>query len=316
MGLLDHTFPWSNQERDSSFSSRIRRMGFGANLDSNNDLRFYRAVGVNQKVAVFEQADTTNNGRGVDVVNAGTGTSVFIDNNGNGVSLDIDSEATTVDVVDIQATTLTTGTALDIDVAALTTGKGIDMSGTAAITTGRMIDLVASGTTQTTGILLNVESAATSMTGAGRLLYVNQTGASTSSGGGIIAEVVSAATDATTVMRVNNAGTGTELDVLNTNAGATGAVINLEQQSASAANDDVAGRIQFTADDGSSVSRVIGKMDISWTDVTTGTATSDFAFFLMNSTVDNEAFKCTAPGVFSVDDDGGGADDPVSLFDD
>jgi hypothetical protein len=94
---------------------------------------------------------------------------------------------TTSSFATLTASGLTTGTVLYIPVVGLTTGKAIDIVGTTALTTG---------------ILVNVESGTTgtSLTGAGRMLKINHTGATTSSG--ILAEVLSAATDETTLFQI------------------------------------------------------------------------------------------------------------------
>lgn len=99
--------------------------------------------------------------------------------------------STTSSFATITATGLTTGTVMYIPVATLTTGKAIDIVGT---------------TTLTTGILVNIESGTTgtSLTGAGRLLYVNHTGTGTNTG--IISEIASAATDETVILKVTASG--------------------------------------------------------------------------------------------------------------
>ena len=85
----------------------------------------------------------------------------------------------------------TTGTVLYIPVTGVTTGKGINLIGTTALTTG---------------ILLNIESGTTgiSLTGAGRMVYVNHTGTATSTG--ILSEFASAATDETVILKVTASG--------------------------------------------------------------------------------------------------------------
>lgn len=98
---------------------------------------------------------------------------------------------TTSSFATLTASGLTTGTVLYIPVAALTTGKAINVIGTTALTTGIMVN-VESGTT------------GTSLTGSGRLLRVAHTGTSTNSG--VLAEVLSAATDETTIMQVSASG--------------------------------------------------------------------------------------------------------------
>ena len=109
--------------------------------------------------------------------------------------------STTSSFMTVTATGLTTGTVMYIPVATLTTGKAINIVGT---------------TTLTTGILVNIESGTTgtSLTGAGRLLYVNHTGTGTSTG--TIAEFASAAADETVILKVTASGalaTGTALAI-------------------------------------------------------------------------------------------------------
>ena len=113
----------------------------------------------------------------------------------------ISSGATTTDALDIGASTVTTGNGVDLTLAGLTTGKGLDMSDLDAITTGKAIHVDATGVTQTTGVLVHVDSASTALTGAGRLLLVDHT-AATSNATGIVAEVASTANDETTIFKV------------------------------------------------------------------------------------------------------------------
>lgn len=98
---------------------------------------------------------------------------------------------TTSSFMTLTASGLTTGTVLYIPVAGLTTGKGINLIGTTALTTG---------------IMLNIESGTTgtSLTGAGRMLYVNHTGTGTSTG--TLSEFASAATDETVILKVTASG--------------------------------------------------------------------------------------------------------------
>ncbi|MFA7662758.1 MAG: hypothetical protein WCX88_02470, partial [Patescibacteria group bacterium] len=98
---------------------------------------------------------------------------------------------TTSSFMTLTASGLTTGTVLYIPVAGLTTGKAVNIVGTTALTTGIMVN-IESGTT------------GTSLTGAGRMLYVNHTGTATSTG--TLAEFTSAATDETVILKVTATG--------------------------------------------------------------------------------------------------------------
>ena len=113
MAQATRTAPYKNWEKYSPYSIHIRRKSFGANLDSSGNVRIYRAVGDNQKALVIEQADTTNNPVGLEVINAGTGASLSIDcdatdgtNKAIGLHVDVDNAgagdqiAIDVDLVD------------------------------------------------------------------------------------------------------------------------------------------------------------------------------------------------------------------------
>ncbi len=121
----------------------------------------------------------------------------------------------------------------------LAAGKIVNVSG-ASMTTGTAIaasDLNA----LTTGIGLHVASSATAITGAGRLVYVNHTG--TTSTSGILAEFLSAATDETVIAQfkasaalalgkiINVSGasltTGTAVSIADLNALTTGIGVHI-----------------------------------------------------------------------------------------
>ena len=65
---------------------------------------------------------------------------LFIDHNANGIALNIDSEATTSDVINVDASTLTSGNALDVsDANALTTGSILNLASSSASTETRYL---------------------------------------------------------------------------------------------------------------------------------------------------------------------------------
>ena len=133
---------------------------------------------------------------------------------------------------------------LEVDAAALTTGTIVGVVGT-ALTTGFGLQLD-SYDALTTGVVVDVESGATAITGAGRLLRVDHSGATSTSG--ILSEFASAATDETTVLRVTASGalaagvvldlsaaavtTGTVLDIGGLDALTTGTGVQIESDSA------------------------------------------------------------------------------------
>ncbi|GEM_PF-1764531 len=111
-------------------------------------------------------------GGGLLLTNGGAGKGIFIDQNGQGIALDIDSESTGVNVVDIQPTVLTTGTALDIgDADALTTGKIANLVSNSATTDTRSLIQITNDNTAATGATpLSVKQDA-----AQRAVFVDQT---------------------------------------------------------------------------------------------------------------------------------------------
>lgn len=93
-----------------------------------------------------------------EVENSGTGDGVLIDQDGNGIALNIDSESTTADIVNIDGTTLTSGTALDIpNLNALTTGKGLKVySNSSNASVRNLVEIVNDNTSATGAIPLQI----------------------------------------------------------------------------------------------------------------------------------------------------------------
>lgn len=124
--------------------------------------------------------------------------------------------ATNGTLVDVKSTGQLAGTIERHD-NILTTGTGISVIGTGIMTTtGNLVTLTANSATTAAGILrinangltdgigLIIASSATAGTSTGRLLKIDHTGATTTSG--IIAEVTSAATDETVVFKATGSG--------------------------------------------------------------------------------------------------------------
>lgn len=94
--------------------------------------------------------------------------------------------STTTSFLTITPSGLTTGTAVYLPVAALTTGSALTIVANAL----------------TSGLVVSVTSSATAITGAGRLLNIVHSGATSTSG--ILAEVSSAANDETVIFKVTS----------------------------------------------------------------------------------------------------------------
>ena len=119
---------------------------------------------------------------------------------------------------------------------------------TTATTTGDGIDVVANALT--TGLGLSISSSSTALTGAGRLVYINHTGATTAATTAKIFEIASAATDDTEIFKVTASAalaagivanisavlmtTGTALKIGDLDALTTGTGINVTSNSADA----------------------------------------------------------------------------------
>jgi hypothetical protein len=127
--------------------------------------------------------------------------------------------ATNGTLLDVRSTGQLTGTVARFD-NILTSGTGISVIGTGVmLTTGNLLTLTANSATTAAGILrINcnaitdgigavITSSSGVSTATGRLLRVDHTGTTTASGAGIIAEVASAATDATTILKVTASST-------------------------------------------------------------------------------------------------------------
>ena len=197
----------------------------------------------------------THDGEILELISAGDATSTP-----TGMSITI-ADVTTgaakgINVVMAGATTTAVGVSVTMN--ALTTGTGqlITSSGT-MVTTGNLLTLTANSATTaaglfrvngnalTSGIAAVITSSATAITGAGRLLRVDHTGVTSTSG--ILSEFASAANDETTIVRVTASAalaagtaldlvgasvtTGTLLNIGGLDALTTGAGINLESDS-------------------------------------------------------------------------------------
>ena len=89
----------------------------------------------------------------------------------------------------------------------LTTGTAVYIA-TVALTTGKALQLNYAGTTsQTTGIQAQILNSSTAMQATARIFSVSHTGISSASGAGILSEFISAAADATTVVKVTASST-------------------------------------------------------------------------------------------------------------
>lgn len=153
MPAASNTLLWKGSDKYNRDAIEVRHEIGGMDLSSDGYLRINRPIGDNQPCIVFTQNDTTNNPRGVDILNAGTGNSLYIDHDGiTGNSINIDAETTTGTVINLDADALTSGTAMAVTADALTTGDAISITSTSATSsTANLISatLIASGSSLT-----------------------------------------------------------------------------------------------------------------------------------------------------------------------
>jgi|TARA_R100000093_G_C1893035_1_gene57534 type 1 fimbria pilin len=81
MATATRTAPYKNYEKYSPYAVHLRRRSIGANLDSDGNVRIYRAPDSSLTAAknvglVIEQADTTNNPTALVIKNSGTGVGI------------------------------------------------------------------------------------------------------------------------------------------------------------------------------------------------------------------------------------------------
>ncbi|MCD4780562.1 MAG: hypothetical protein K8S27_08460 [Candidatus Omnitrophica bacterium] len=83
-------------------------------------------------------------------------------------------------------------------------------------------------------------------------------------------------------LQIENAGTGDDILIVNTEAGATGAVLTLQHDSVSPADDDDIGIIDFTADDDGGTAFDFGRIYVESNDVSDGTEDANMIFSVAN----------------------------------
>ena len=169
-GTLDKTGQLINMEAERTVTT-------GTVADDYDTVRIYRGSTINGAGAF------TATGSVLYVENAVTNTSGTVTDTVKGIELVMDS--------------LGTGDALEITHGA-TAGISIDIVATAT-TTGKLID-ISDANALTSGIVLHIATSATAITGAGRLIYSNHTGATSTSG--ILNEFASAANDETVIVKI------------------------------------------------------------------------------------------------------------------
>ncbi len=164
-------------------------------------LHFEGATVTTGDIIVAEALDALTTGIGIHIESGataitGVGRLAYFNHTGNastsGTLVEIASAATdeTIMFQLTASSTLIAGEIIKVTAASLTTGTVLEAISLDALTTG---------------IGVHIESGATAITGAGRLLRIDHTGATTTTAG-IIAEIASAATDETIITKITASG--------------------------------------------------------------------------------------------------------------
>ena len=197
---------------------------------------------------------------------------------------DADNAAT----LSVTNATLTTGTAVSLTFAGLTTGKGVSLTCDKA-TTGDILYIDAGGATLTTGYFINVNDDDVTYFGVGK---GGATTITIPDNYGVEALTITQA-DATQnkdVIVTANAGTGNDLNLVNTNAGASGIVVKTNHDSASPADSDVIFRLSNYSDDAGANSTEMARIDTKVLDTTTASEDSEVSISaITNATLTQSA---------------------------
>jgi len=204
------------------------------------------------------------------------------------------SAITTGKCAQIDGDTISTGHVLElrVDSDACSTGKFLMCYGGASMATETLS--VAEGS-KTTDILKVSCSAATAAdagaiaiahSGAiatgGAALYVAASG-TPANAASTVATLAFTGTDTNhpIVLALENLGTGTDLLLTNTNAGALGPKLKFAHDSSTPGDNDVIARLDFTSDDSGGAAATHAKVDVVMTDVSATTEDADIQFHAM-----------------------------------
>jgi len=145
--------------------------------DTGNDVAF-----------TVNQNDTTNNPDAASIANTGTGDALFLNQDGNGITVSIDSEATSVDIFDVDADQLATGIVFDVTADALTSGGILNLVSDSADATARTLVQITNDNASAVGAkCLSIQNDADTVTavfidnnGDGNALEIDHDGSSAS----------------------------------------------------------------------------------------------------------------------------------------
>lgn len=191
------------------------------------------------------------------------------DSTANSVFIDHNGATGKALYIDSENTTHTSGI-VDISAAALTSGTAININDANVLTTGKLINLETVSTDTGAFILINAAQNSATATGS-------------------------------TVFQATQASTGSVVTLKNTNAGATGAVIDFQHDSASPADNDVIVRIRFIGDDANGTAETGTTLDCIVSTAASGDYSTKFGFYTMQNDAQNEAMRILSTGQIQVD---------------
>lgn len=204
----------------------------------------------------------TDSVKGLEIVMADGGTAAP-----TGTALDIISVGVAAKAINIASASTTVS---DVLIA----GSGVKAN------TKAVVEVTSTGATAAGGALLRVAHAGTGDPAAATSYIAYFSQASATCANNPVAVYIDSGASTASGLQVTGSGVmaGGTISAINTNAGALGAVIKLDHQSASPANADVIGRITFFGKDSGAASQEYARIDAVITDTTAASEDGDLTF--------------------------------------
>ena len=202
------------------------------------------------------------------VTETSKGIELLMDSGGTGDGIEITHSATGAVALDVHG--------------AATTVSDVLISGTGAKADNKAVLEVSSvGSTAAGGALLRVVHAGTGDPAAATSYLADfDTTAATMAAHSVAVRIATVDTGAGLLVTSSGAAGSGHLVVQSTNAGAVGAVINLDQIGGTAAANDVVGRILFSGQDNASAAELLGRIDCIVQDVTAANPDASLNFLV------------------------------------
>jgi len=241
---LDGNPSYGIQLEKSAGTQNVRLLDTAQTTGSNWFYRNEASTTTAGPVMHIEQDNTGDDQNALSVQNDGTGTGLYVDNNGNSIAMEINSDATTNDVLKINAGDLTTRYGFNIFSDSLTSGRLISAYTDSASFTGNAIDLIIDNTGASgTGISLKND-------GTGTGLFIDQNG----NGFGIVVDNAGTR-NSVDINHMGSAGIGIALQNEGTSNGlfidqnGNGVALNIDSEATTSAALTITSLFQFAAVD-------------------------------------------------------------------